>query len=207
MFETRIVKYVKEDEHLVMIVRRFWLSVLLPASFSLACSIASFFFLVPLFRKGTIGVVGFFVLLLFGILLAVRTAIVYAFNAFLITDKRIIDIDQRGFFDRTVSECAYTNVQDVSIRMKGMAATLFRYGSILIQTAGTTTNLELSGVHHPERIQEVVSRLIEESQQTGNDGESLTASELLHLAQKIKEGLSVDEFRKLISQSRKGGAD
>ncbi len=202
MFESHLLRQVKEGERLIRIVRRYWVTMILPVTLSALCIIAPFFFLVPMFRLGTPGVAGFFSLIIVGVFFALRTTFVYSLNAFVITDRRIIDIDQHGLFNRAVSECSFATVQDVSIRVKGVFQTFFHYGSVLIQTAGTTANLELDGVKHPENVQEVISRLVEDSHQE-KDGSNLSAQDLLHLAEKMKEGLTPDQFRKILGQKTK----
>ena len=60
----------------------------------------------------------------------------YYLDAFVITDKRILDIDQIGLFRHTVSEFRMDKVQDVTIEVPNFSATFFHYGNIKIQTAG-----------------------------------------------------------------------
>src|SRR3989339_377242 len=121
MFEDRIRRNLKESEELVIIIRKFPLVFILPIIFSAVFIIAPFFFLYPLFHWSSWGVGIFFVLLIIGLFLALRTFIIYSFNVFVITNQRIIDIDQAGLFDRTVSETTYDKIQDVSFRRKGIS--------------------------------------------------------------------------------------
>ncbi|MFA5135600.1 MAG: PH domain-containing protein [Patescibacteria group bacterium] len=125
--------------------------------------IAPFFFLYPLFRWGTSGILIFIGALIVGGFILLRVFVIYSFNVFVITDERIIDIDQRGFFDRTVSETTYDKIQDVSFRIKGIAQTLFKYGHVVIQTAGTQANIELHGVKEPERVQQTIIQIQREA--------------------------------------------
>ncbi len=206
MFESRLLQNVKGDERLVQIVRRYWLTLTTPILASIVLIVAPFFFLVPLFRLGTKGVAGFTALLILGILWMVRTLMVYSLNVFILTDMRIIDVDQRGFFNRSVSECLYRNIQDVSIRVKGLAATMFHYGNIIIQTAGSASNVELEGVKDPQKVQEVISRLVEESEHS-DDGDGMSAAELLQLAQQMKQGLKPEQFRRLFNRKTEEGTD
>ncbi|MFC1687816.1 PH domain-containing protein [Patescibacteria group bacterium] len=204
MFESTLLKYLKEDEKLVRVVRRYWITLFGPILVSAIFIIAPFFFLVPLFRFGIIGVAGFVSLILIGIFSAFRATYIYSLNAFLISDRRIIDIDQHGIFHKTISESPYHNIQDVSVRVKGIGQTLFHFGSVMIQTAGTTANLELHNVKNPEVVQEVIGRLAHEANDGSDDNTStLSAAELLHLAEKIKEGLTPDQFRKLMDKKTK----
>ena len=204
MFESRLRKYLKESERLIRIVRPYWLTMLGSMALSAILSIAPFFFLVPLFRLGGWGVGGFIVLVVGGVYLIARTAFVFSLNAFIVTKSRIIDVDQRGFFDRTVSESSFDTIQDISVRIRGIFQTMFHYGSVVIQTAGTTANIELHGVKDPEEVQEMLTRLVQDRRNTETDESQMSATELLHLAEKIKEGLTPDQFRRMTGEKEKG---
>ena len=147
----------------MVIIRKFPLVFILPIIFSAVFIIAPFFFLYPLFHWSSWGVGIFFVLLIICLLLALRTFIIYSFNVFVITNQRIIDIDQAGLFDRTVSETTYDKIQDVSFRRKGISQTVWHYGSVVIQTAGQQANIELTGVKSPEKIQQLITEIQKET--------------------------------------------
>lgn len=156
MFENRLKKVIKEDEEIIELVRKYPLVFFWPILVSTVFIIAPFFFLYPLFHWSAWGVLVFFVVLGIGVLLLFRIFFVYSFNVFIITNQRIIDIDQRGLFDRTVSETIYEKIEDVSFRIKGIIQTIFHYGSIVIQTAANQVNIELQGIKDPERIHHII---------------------------------------------------
>ena len=60
----------------------------------------------------------------------------YYLDLWIITNKRIIDIDQRGFFSREIAEIPLDRVQDVTLDVIGIIQTILRFGTIRIQTAG-----------------------------------------------------------------------
>ncbi len=60
----------------------------------------------------------------------------YWLDAWIITDQRIIDIDQQSLFRREVSEFVLARVQDVTIEIPGFVETVLKFGNIRIQTAG-----------------------------------------------------------------------
>lgn len=53
-----------------------------------------------------------------------------------ITSRRIVSIDQRGFFHRFLSSFRLERLQDMNIEVKGVIPTLLNYGTIEAQTAG-----------------------------------------------------------------------
>lgn len=198
MFEAKIRKNLKEGEEIIVIIKKYPLVFIGPIIISAVFIIAPFFFLYPLFHQGLWGVILFFILLLSGITFSIRQFVIYSFNIFVITNQRIIDIDQKGFFDRTVSESTYDKIQDVSFRLKGVFQTMFHYGSIIIQTAGTQANLELSGIKDPEKVQDLITKLQREFSR--EKSKELSASELIEMVKKIKEGLGEEKLKNLLEK-------
>ncbi|MFA6603243.1 MAG: PH domain-containing protein [Patescibacteria group bacterium] len=154
----------KEGEIVVMILRHFPLVYAPRVLAGLLLVSAPFFFMVPLFAMRGFGVPwGLFIFaasVLAGLLHSLKTFVVWYWNAFIITNLRVIDVDQRGFFERTVSEAAYDKVQDVSYKIKGFWGTLLNYGTLIIQTAGTTSNLELEYARDPKEVQHLLSEIL-----------------------------------------------
>jgi membrane protein YdbS with pleckstrin-like domain len=90
---------------------------------------------------------------------------VYTSDIFILTNQRIINIDQRGFFTRRVSEAELENIQNVTYEIKGPIRSFLNFGEIIISTAGNTPGLTLSNVENPHFIQEKIVSLRKE---TGN---------------------------------------
>lgn len=78
----------------------------------------------------------------------------------LVTNQRIVDIDFENLVYKNVAETKLTLVQDVSYTQTGAIRTVFDYGDVLIQTAGTIDNFDLHAVPIPERIVNIVEDLI-----------------------------------------------
>ncbi len=125
--------------------------------------IIPFFFLFPLFREGVWGVVVFFALVISGFALLLRQYMRWHGTTFIVTDRRVVDIDQRGFFDRIVTEAPYSQIDEASYRVKGFWATVFRYGSIRLDLAGSAADIKFERVYRPARIHNLINDLREES--------------------------------------------
>ncbi len=85
----------------------------------------------------------------------------YWLDVFIITDKRILDIDQHGLFGRTISESRLYRTQDVTSNVKGILQTIFDYGDVQIQTAGEKERFAFEDVAHPQRIAKMILELSE----------------------------------------------
>lgn len=187
MFDHHITKNLREREEVVEIIRRAPIVESGRILLTVLLILGPFFFLFPLFRLGGWGITSFFVSVGVGVLLAGRTLYVWSVNVFVLTNERIVDIDQRGFFSRVVSSSSYDKIQDVSFSVRGLWQTMLQVGSIEIQTAGSDVRLELSGVKDPQRVQE---RLAEVMRQYAPPSGNATAERLLAALDQIERAKS-----------------
>lgn len=89
------------------------------------------------------------------------------YSIYILTDLRLIDIRQKGFFNRTVREVGLDKVQSINYHIKGLQATLLKYGDITVQTY--TGDWVLKTVHHPHDVyghMMAISRLVDSSSPT-----------------------------------------
>ena len=169
----------KEGESVLRTVRHYRLTYLPKGLLAFLLIAAPFFFLVPLVSLRTWGLITFAATVFVGLLFAARLLFEWYWNAFVITTRRVIDIDQRGFFHRTVSEAPYEKVQDVSFSISGILGTLLRYGTIVIQTAGAQINLELSHVRDPKDVHHLITETASSLQSESNGG--IRSQKVAHL--------------------------
>jgi len=82
------------------------------------------------------------------------------FNIFIVTDRRVIDIDFINLLYKEFSEGEISRIQDISYQTKGVLATFFDYGDVLVQTAGEIPNFVFESVPHPRQVVEILSGLL-----------------------------------------------
>lgn len=75
----------------------------------------------------------------------------YELDIFIITNNRVIWVEQISFLNRTVSEANLGQVQEVNSQTKWVMANILDYWTILIQTAWNATNFEMT--YAPNAIQ------------------------------------------------------
>lgn len=88
-----------------------------------------------------------------------NTWVDYYLDVWLVTNERILHLEQKGLFSRTTSELRLNRVQDVAADVKGLAATIFDFGTVRVQTAGTAPNFIFELVPDPHKIAEQIMRL------------------------------------------------
>lgn len=85
----------------------------------------------------------------------------YYLDVWIITNRRIIDIQQKGFFSRVISEQKLFRVQDVTSEVHGLFPTFFKYGDVHIQTAGAKQRFLFHEVPDPNGVRDTIIRLVE----------------------------------------------
>lgn len=81
----------------------------------------------------------------------------YYLDLWIITDRRIIAVDQIAFFSRNVSIFRFERLQDIEVKVSGLIATFLDFGSINAQTAGHfESNFRETGMPKPRELQAIV---------------------------------------------------
>ena len=76
----------------------------------------------------------------------------YYLDILILTNKRLINIEQKGLFSRNVSTLYLKKIQDVTIEIHGIIATLLNFGDVHIQTAGQQREFVARGMVKPNKI-------------------------------------------------------
>jgi hypothetical protein len=131
--------HLRDGEEIQVVLRRHWIVYI----------ILVFYFILALAFSGILW--GFFGLEAWvNLLLCIFWMVFFLFiyvewlnhelDTFVVTSLRVIGIEQLSFLNRVVSECNLRQVQEVNSSTKGFFANVFNYGTITVQTAGSSTN-------------------------------------------------------------------
>ncbi|OIP97915.1 hypothetical protein AUJ94_01185 [bacterium CG2_30_40_12] len=93
---------------------------------------------------------------------ALESFLNWYFNVYIVTNKRIVDIDFWGLLYKNVSEATYENIEDVTYSTGGILQTMFNFGSIMIQTAAERREFEFDGVPNPSEVYDKITDLVQE---------------------------------------------
>lgn len=97
-------------------------------------------------------------------------ALAWFFNVYILTDERIIDVDFYDLIYRAVSDAKTSKVQDVTYKVGGVIGTLFNFGDVFIQTAGTLPNFDFLKVPNPEEVARILQELQTEEEVEALEG-------------------------------------
>ncbi len=83
-------------------------------------------------------------------------------DMWIITNDRLIDIEQTGLFARTIAEVDLYQIQDVTSDVRGFFPSFFNYGTLSLQTAGTIPKFIFYNIPRPHKLREEILALASE---------------------------------------------
>jgi hypothetical protein len=83
------------------------------------------------------------------------------FDVYIITNRRVIDIDFINLLTKKFSEAELSKIQDVTSEVSGVSQTVFNYGNVLIQTAAEINEIHFTKIPHPDRVVKIIQELTE----------------------------------------------
>ncbi len=149
-----------DDEQVIVVVRQFAVALRIPLLVGMVIIVVGMlpWSLANNFASSMVSSTATFMWICFGILAAywLWHWVGWYYSVYILTTGRLIAIQQKGFFNRLVSELSLNNVQNVNYHINGFNAALFGYGDILVQTLSGSGNLDLKLVHHPAVFQQQI---------------------------------------------------
>ena len=158
----------EKDEYIIFIARRHWfvllskltgLIVLFFVPFALLLYIGKFDLNLNNFILGNVvfilsTVISTLILVLWISLFIVWTN--YFLDTLILTNKKLVDIQQYKLFSRRISSFRLDRIQDITIEIKGVIATFLNFGNIHIQTAGEKRRFVLKSANRPAKVKEKI---------------------------------------------------
>lgn len=87
----------------------------------------------------------------------------YHLDLWVLTNHRIVDIEQNGLFNRTVAELNLTKIQDVTYEINGKVQTFLNYGTVYIQTASEQERFSFDQVANPQNVSRQIISAMEKA--------------------------------------------
>jgi len=86
----------------------------------------------------------------------------YFLDLWIVTDRRIILVDQIKIFNRNVSMFRLERLQDIEFHINGVFPTLLNFGTIEAQTAGAEeSNFRSTGIPDPRGLQATIQKAMD----------------------------------------------
>jgi|GEM_PF-468125 len=175
----------RTDEQIIAILHHHPITYVKQFFITAVLILGAFFLMFFLFSIGQIGVALYCALLLTGFFYGAREFYIWYNNIFVITNQRIIDIDQSGFFHKTVSEVSLDKILDICYYVHGFWQTILHLGTIKITEAGAS--LILRNIKEASKVNQLIADLIREQ-----TGKKIEVKKVKVLTPMVKEQLTED---------------
>jgi len=80
-------------------------------------------------------------------------------DVWIVTNNRVVNIEQLGLFSRHTSELKHNKIQDVTSEVQGLVPTLFGYGNVYIQTAGNKQRFVFKQIPESTNTRNIIMQL------------------------------------------------
>lgn len=184
IFSPEHIKSIGDNERIIKIVHRHWFNII--KQFFPIFLMAGFMFSMMVFLPSYVEIfqqpgaykILLFVESMFFIFIWIFAFFIwidYYFDIWIITSEKIINVEQRGMFIRSVSEVKFERIQDVTVEVIGMIPTILNYGDVFIQTAGEKERFIFRQVAEPYKLKDTIMELQKErvSEETNELGEAI----------------------------------
>ena len=165
-----LVEFLPGEEAL-FVVYRHWFKMIVVGVFDVVLFVALVFgvhvaqsVLVTNGAGEEVSAVGLFIVSLGGLLLWMHFFWAWTdhwLDVWIVTNLRIIDVEQFGFLKREVASFPLDKIEDVTWRSHGIIQHLLKFGDVQMKTASTTSHLNMLGVPHPAEVKDEIVKAME----------------------------------------------
>lgn len=156
----------KEGEEVIIFLHRHWFVIVTKLALIFLAGFLPFFFLL-LFGKVIVSlnymsvftcIMSFYYMFLWYSIFYSLT--MYTLDTWMVTNMRIINSVQRGFFNRNIAELSLDKIQDVSVLVEGAIPTFLHFGDIRVQTAGSERHFTFEQIPDPQGVKDKIMELV-----------------------------------------------
>lgn len=80
----------------------------------------------------------------------------YYLDIWILTEKRLVDIDQIALFNRKSSTLDLKHIEDITVRIEGFANSIIECGTLSVQTAGHIQEFIIRDIAYPEDAKQAI---------------------------------------------------
>lgn len=129
---------------------------------SIMCLGGASFFMFYLLAQPQWGVWLFSFIVAVGLYAFFRAMIFWRGTKAVITTHRLVDIEKSRFFGHDMSEIMYQDVVNLHLKRKGIGATVFRYGDVIVEMGDEDFEVVLTNVRKPHVVMQMIDELREQ---------------------------------------------
>lgn len=82
-------------------------------------------------------------------------------DMWVVTNDRVVDIEQIGLFSRNVTEFDLYNIQDLTVEITGFFHTFLNFGDLDVKTASGNSHIIFKNIPNPNEVRQTMIQLAE----------------------------------------------
>lgn len=90
---------------------------------------------------------------------AINKYILWLINCYIITNQRLVIVNYKSLFNKTVLETRISGILNVSFSSKGITSAMFSFGDVKVQAEGLTEPMILKNVSKPSQVKDFILNL------------------------------------------------
>jgi len=153
----------RENETILKVVRHDSVVIFPHVFVCFLILILDFFLMYYLFLQGWWGVALFGGVIIVVLFYVLRVLFLYRANQFIVTNQRIVDVEQAGIFEKFINEFSYSKIVEAKASVKGVGPTIFHYGDIRLSLRDDLGPYELYKIPAALELQNFINGLIEQA--------------------------------------------
>lgn len=109
----------------------------------------------------------------------IRNFMDYYLDAWIITNKGVVDLSWHGWFHRSSTRVLYSDIQGLQYEVKGVLGTILGYGEISLEKISTGNTMSMEYVKCPRRVEAMVLQCMEAYMHKKNLKDATTVQSIL----------------------------
>jgi len=151
MENTNLVRLenLRENEKILLVIRRHWIAFVYLSGyviFFLASALFAIYLHSTTLSSIVPGNLFWVAIICYSMFFAIFIYVQWLNNEldlFIVTNERIIGLDQISLLDRAVSECSLDRVQEINPQTKGLLSNLLNFGRLTVHTASEFSHFDM----------------------------------------------------------------
>lgn len=109
----------------------------------------------------------------------IRNFMDYYLDAWIITNKGVIDLEWHGWFHRTSARVLYSDIQGLEYEVNGILGTMMGYGELSLEKISTGSTISMPYVKRPRRVEALILQCMENYMHKKNLKDATTVQTIL----------------------------
>lgn len=134
----------------------------------------------------------------------IRNFMDYYLDAWIVTNKGVVDLEWHGWFHRSSARVLYSDIQGLEYEIHGIVGTVLGYGDITLEKISTGGTMTMPYVKNPRAVEIVILEAMEHYMHKKNLKDASTVQEILaeFVASSIQKKSAEQAAKKVVTKKK-----